>query len=290
MKSIFNPIRGITTFLFIVCNVILHAVILTPFALIKCLLPRNQFIIDIIDLIAESWITTNNIFYKLTRNLDIRTTGLEGLSKKEWYVCIANHQSWVDILVIQIALNRKIPLLKFFLKKELIYIPIIGLAWWVLDFPFMSRYSKKIIEKKPKLEGKDIKTTKKLCERFRKKPIAILNFVEGTRYTEAKYLKQKSPFRNLLKPKSAGLAFALKALDGKIQKILNLTIKYEEATSFWNFLCGDIKKVIIDIETIPVTEKLIGNYGQDLDFKNQFREEISKLWQSKDDKLDSIKI
>ena len=143
VKSILNPIRGIVSFLFIACNVIVHALILIPFALIKCLLPRNQFIVDTIDLIAESWVTTNNTFYRLTRKLDIRTTSTEELSKKEWYVCIANHQSWVDILVIQIALNRKIPLLKFFLKKELIYIPIMGLAWWILDFPFMSRYSKK---------------------------------------------------------------------------------------------------------------------------------------------------
>ena len=165
-----------------------------------------------------------------------------------------------------------------------------GLAWWILDFPFYVTILKKMIEQKPELEGKDVETTMKLCEKFRKKPVAILNFVEGTRYTKEKFLKQNSPFKNLLKPKSAGLAFALKALDGKIKKILNLTIKYEKPTSFWNFLCGDIKKVIIDIETIPVTEKLIGNYDKDLDFKIQFRDEISKLWQLKDDKLDSIKI
>ena len=135
----------------------------------------------------------------------------------------------------------------------------------------MSRYSKQAISRSPRLKNKDIKTTIKLCERFTKRPVSILNFLEGTRYTKEKYQKQNPPYRNLLKPKSGGVAFALKALDGKIDKILNLTIKYERCTSFWEFLCGDIKKIVVDVETIPVTDKLIGNYGEDLNFKESFQ-------------------
>ena len=137
---------------------IFHGIILLPFGFMKVLLPRKQIVVDIIDSIAESWISINNHFYRITRDLNITITGTDSLSKKEWYLCIANHQSWVDILVIQIALNRKIPLMKFFLKSQLFYIPIIGVAWWVLDFPFMSRYSKQAISRSPRLKNKDIKT------------------------------------------------------------------------------------------------------------------------------------
>ncbi len=53
----------------------------------------------------------------------------------------SNHRSWVDILVLQSIFNRRIPFLKFFLKRQLIWVPLLGLAWWALDFPFMRRYS-----------------------------------------------------------------------------------------------------------------------------------------------------
>ena len=180
--------------------------------------------------------------------------------------------------------------MKFFLKRELFYIPIIGFAWWVLDFPFMSRHSRETLRKKPHLIGEDINTTRKSCEKFKNRPVAIVNFIEGTRFTAAKYAEQKSPYRNLLKPKSGGIAFVLKALDGKINKILNLTIKYKKPTSFWNFLCGDLKKIVLDVETIKVTDDYIGNYQQDESFKIRFQNIISDIWKSKDQTFDEINV
>jgi 1-acyl-sn-glycerol-3-phosphate acyltransferase len=41
--------------------------------------------------------------------------------------------------VLQRIFHGRIPFLKFFLKQELIWVPVIGLAWWALDFPFMKR-------------------------------------------------------------------------------------------------------------------------------------------------------
>ena len=55
------------------------------------------------------------------------------------YLVLANHQSWVDIPVLQRVFNRRIPLLRFFLKRQLFWVPVLGLAWWALDFPFMRR-------------------------------------------------------------------------------------------------------------------------------------------------------
>ncbi len=65
--------------------------------------------------------------------------GVDSLHQRGWYLVSSNHQSWVDILVLQRIFHGRIPFLKFFLKQELIWVPVIGLAWWALDFPFMKR-------------------------------------------------------------------------------------------------------------------------------------------------------
>src|SRR3546814_9530339 len=114
------------------------------------------------------------------------------------------------------AFNRRIPLLKFFLKQELIKVPLLGLAWWALDFPFRKRFTRAEIEANPSLKGKDLETTRKACEKFKEMPTSVMNFFEGTRFTQAKHDQQQSPYEFLLKPKAGGTAFALSAMDGKL--------------------------------------------------------------------------
>jgi 1-acyl-sn-glycerol-3-phosphate acyltransferase len=137
--------------------------------------------------IATLWISHQRHQLK---DLSTRSTwdvrGVDQLQEKDWYLVLSNHQSWVDILVLQKVLNRRIPMLKFFLKKELIWVPFLGLAWWALDFPFMKRYSKKFLAANPHLKGKDLDRTKKACEKFKHTPVSVMNFVEGTRFTPGK--------------------------------------------------------------------------------------------------------
>ncbi len=97
--------------------------------------------------IAETWIGNNNAIIALFSQIKWRISGMETLSKDQWYLVTCNHQSWADILVLQRISNRRIPFLKFFLKQELIKVPLLGLAWWALDFPFMKRYTKAELEK-----------------------------------------------------------------------------------------------------------------------------------------------
>ena len=120
---------------------------------------------------ASIWVTFNTLNQTLLTPTKLNVTGLEELKLKDWYLVIANHQSWVDILVLQRVFNRKIPFLNFFLKKELIYVPVLGLCWWALDFPFMTRTSKSQLKKNPKLRGKDLETTRKACEKFKEMPV-----------------------------------------------------------------------------------------------------------------------
>ena len=55
--------------------------------------------------------------------------------KNAWYMAISNHQSWADIFILLVAAHKRIPLLKFFMKKELAWIPFIFLANKTLNMP-----------------------------------------------------------------------------------------------------------------------------------------------------------
>jgi 1-acyl-sn-glycerol-3-phosphate acyltransferase len=202
---------------------------------------------------------------------------------------IANHQSWVDILILQRVFNRKIPFLKFFLKQELIFVPVLGLAWWALDFPFMRRYSTSQLRKNPKLKGKDIEITRKACEKFKTKPVSIMNFVEGTRFTAAKHDKQGSPFQHLLKPKAGGMAFALSAMGEHINKLVNVTIYYPDTVpTYWHYICGGLSEVRVDIKITDIPQRMRGDYLKDREFKIEFQEQLNQLWLDKDLQLQNF--
>jgi len=217
-------------------------------------------------------------------------SGIEKLEMKDWYLVLSNHQSWVDICVLQKVFLGKIPFLKFFLKKELIWVPVMGPAWWALEFPFMKRYSKEFLNKNPHLRGKDIEITKKTCEKFKTNPISIMNFVEGTRFTPEKHLEQNSPYKNLLKPKAGGIAFALNTMGNHLNKILDVTIYYSEGPkTFWEFMCGKVHHVRVDVDVKPITDDLLGDYENDGQFRKTFQNWLGRMWEEKDLKFESLK-
>jgi 1-acyl-sn-glycerol-3-phosphate acyltransferase len=235
---------------------------------------------------ASIWVTFNTLNQKLLTPTKLSVTGLEELKLKDWYLVIANHQSWVDILVLQRVFNRKIPFLNFFLKKELIYVPVLGLCWWALDFPFMTRTSKSQLKKNPKLRGKDLETTRKACEKFKEMPVSVVNFVEGTRFTAQKHSRQNSPFPHLLKPKAGGVAFVMQAMGEQISKVVNVTIQYPEGIpTFMDFASGRVKQINIYVEVMPVSQELIGDYTGDSEFRVRFQSELNRLWQEKEQQL-----
>jgi len=252
---------------------------LVPVQPLRVLLSRGLVVI------AETWIGINNVIIATFSSIRWQVEGLEGLSKDQWYFVISNHQSWSDILVLQRTFNRRIPFLKFFLKQELIKVPLLGLAWWALDFPFMKRYSKAEIEKNPALKGKDLETTRTACEKFQHFPTSVMNFLEGTRFTQAKHDRQQSPFQHLLKPKSGGAAFTLGAMSGKLKTLVDVTIVYPQAVpkTLFAFLGGAVSnvKVIIRQQIIPEWASQ-GDYENDAAFRERFQQWVNELWTDKD--------
>jgi len=284
---------GSSAFIIYLFNTIFWLTPILVLSLFKRLLPfssAQKILNQLLDGCASNWITVNGWTQRLIGNPTIKVTGDEQLSLSKWYMVISNHQSWVDILVLQRVLNRKIPFLKFFLKKELIWVPFMGLAWWALDFPFMKRYSKNFLAKNPHLKGQDIETTKKACAKFKYKPVSVMNFVEGTRFTPLKHQKQESAFTNLLKPKAGGVAFALDSMNGQLDTLVNVTIYYPHGIpTFWQFMSGQVDDVKVKITTQEIAEEYIGDYSTDKQFQQHFQTWINDIWLDKDHELESMK-
>lgn len=283
MTILYN-LRGSIIIILILLHTLLWYPLLLLFSFIKLIpvKPVRWISTKILTFIATIWIGFNNLCLEYIAGIKIEAQGLDDLSKKEWYLVISNHQAWSDIMVLQKILNSRIPLLKFFLKQELIRVPLLGFAWWALDFPFMKRYSSEFIKKNPHLKGKDIEITRKACEKYKTMPVSIMNFVEGTRFNAEKH-KKNSALKNLLPAKAGGTGFVFTAMGHQINIILNVTIIYPQGSpDFWSFICGKINTSKVIIEKIPVTADLIGDYQNDKAYRTSFIAWINNLWQEKD--------
>lgn len=292
LKTMPELITGAVSSLLYIINTIFWVTPLMIVAFVKLMIPVEgwrSLCNRILNGMANTWISFNNLNMRITKRIQWDVHGIDKLKPDGWYLVLANHQSWVDILVLQKIFNRKIPFLKFFLKKELKWVPLLGMAWWALDFPFMKRYSQEFIKKHPHLIGKDIDITRKACEKFKSIPVSIMNFVEGTRFSREKHTRQESPFRNLLRPKAGGIAFVLSTMGEQLNNIVNVTITYPKGVrSFWDFLCGKVKVIRVRVETLPITKELRGDYTHDPGYRERFQEWLNNLWSEKDLRIESM--
>jgi 1-acyl-sn-glycerol-3-phosphate acyltransferase len=242
--------------------------------------------------VAESWAELNKLIFAtlLPTRWDIR--GNAELRQSTSYLVISNHQSWVDIPALIQAFNRKTPYFKFFLKQQLLWVPLLGLAFWALDYPFMRRYSKAFLARHPELKGQDLQITKRACAKFKDLPVTVVNYLEGTRFTPAKHAAQGSPYRHLLKPKAGGVAFVLATLGEELDKVLDVTLVYPHGRipGFWQLISGQVDKVIVDIRTRELDPALWqGDYQNDAQFRQLVQNWVTRLWEEKDARIAQIR-
>lgn len=290
--NFWNHIRAGIAISCMFVNTLFLVALLYVLALGKLILPIQWFRVRIsrgLTRVAETWIGINNLIIDTISRPRWTVEGREGLSKNQWYLLTSNHQSWSDILVLQYTFNRRIPFMKFFLKQELIKVPLLGLAWWALDFPFMKRHSREEIAKDPSLRLVDLETTQKACEKFQHFPTSVMNFFEGTRFTRAKHDEQQSPYKHLLRPKAGGAAFTLRAMAGTLQEMLDVTIIYPTGSpkTLMAFLGGAVRevRVVVRQRVIPDWASQ-GDYEGDAKFRERFQAWISDIWAEKDALLD----
>lgn len=257
LASLPEALRGVLTGLALGLNTVVISLCLVPPALLKLLVPVpavRRAADRALTALASTWVAINNGWITAVRpgaRWDVQ--GVEHLHPRGWYLVASNHQTWVDILVLQRVFHGHIPFLKFFLKRELIWVPVIGLAWWALDFPFMSRGKSRAALQR------DLEATRKACEKFSRIPTSVMNFVEGTRATPAKRAQENSPYRHLLRPKIGGLSVALATMGERFEALLDVTLVYPHgAPSFWDLLCGRLDAVTVRVRQRQIPADLLG--------------------------------
>lgn len=213
----------------------------------------------------------------------------EGLSFDKWYLVIANHQSFTDILILVSLFSEHTPLFKFFYKRELIWsLPLAGLAMWFLDYPHVARYTRDQLRKKPELKQKSLDQIQNACDMLRMAPSSSVNFVEGTRFTSDKHRTQNSPYSHLLKSKPQGVAMVINTLPDELDCLIDVDIVYAPSASLWSLLSGQYQKIHVHAHSIPIDASLHGDYTGDREYRRRFSAWLTAIWEAKDRRIDQL--
>ena len=286
-----NTIKGLTAILFMTLNTAAVWSVLW-FWVIQRIWTSGEKLVDLkerMDKIIWWWTGGNRWLLKRLDLIepDIDWKHIDDVSLDKWYLVISNHQSWTDIILLQSYLYGKIPPLKFFTKQQLIWVPGIGLAMYVLGFPYVKRVSKAQIKANPNLRNADRDNIAEACKGFKNHPTSILNFLEGTRRTSAKQLNQSSDYKNLLRPKIGGIEYVIKDMGDNLHKLIDVTIVYPDGTpTFWQFVKGECRSVkfVVSHHEIP-KEVLVDN---DIERRSSLSSWIKAIWMQKDRKISEM--
>jgi 1-acyl-sn-glycerol-3-phosphate acyltransferase len=294
VKSIYQSFMGVLSMILLVVHTLIIGVFLFFFIFWKLVLPevpRRKFANPAIIIVANGWLIAILFWLQKVLRIEFDVENSAELSKRQWYMVVSNHQSWVDIFALFHVTRGRIPLLKFFIKKELARVPIVGQAWWAMDYPFMQRHSRAYLTKHPEKADDDLKATRKACEKFAHIPTSVVNFLEGTRFSQSKHDQQKAPYRYLLRPKAGGIAFAIQALGERFSSMLDTTIVYDgKIPTFWDMACGRVGKVTLKLRQIEIPKQFVSmDYQNNRDDRKQFQAWLHQLWLEKDALISEIK-
>jgi len=293
LRAFFRHLRGVFVFGGFTVNTVFWFGPIFVLGVVKLLLPvpvLRRGITRVLMAMGETWVALNSAILATFGSIDWRIEGSDSLRKDEWYLVMANHQTWVDILVLQKVFNRRIPFLKFFIKQQLIWFPFLGIAWWALDMPFMKRYSARYLARNPHMKGKDFETTRKACEKFRHTPTSVINFVEGTRFSVEKRDRHSAAYRYLLRPRAGGFAVAMSSMGEMFGSILDATLVYPDGPAkFWDMCCGNHVEVLVHVRERPVESWLTaGDYENDREYRRGVQTWLGGIWQEKDELIQLI--
>lgn len=292
LRKLPAPIIGVITSLLLLINLLAWAVPVYTMILVKLVTwGRGRRLVSLwIANLAQIWAAINVTIWDSTLAIEWDLRGVRTFRRDGRYLVLCNHQTWNDIPVLMKIFGRRAPFFRFFIKQELIWVPILGLVWWGLDYPFMKRHSKQQIARNPKLKGKDMEATRRACEQYRDMPVTILNFLEGTRFTPAKRDQQDLPYANLLKPRAGGAAFVLGSLGDQLTAVLDITIVYPDgACGFWGLMSGRVRHVVVEARELDVPSDLIGCDAADEAAKARAQSWTSELWADKDARIDKLR-
>jgi 1-acyl-sn-glycerol-3-phosphate acyltransferase len=290
-----NTLRGLLAITFLTIQTAFWCLPLYLIGLTRLAMPAggatHRAISAYMERCVDGWVLCNRALFRVLRitTIDASFARADNLSRTGWFLILSNHQSWADILILQNIFLGLIPPLKFFTKRELIWVPMVGFAMWLLGFPYVRRYSREQLAKNPSLRDRDRTTTLRACDGFKVYPTSVLNFLEGTRFTQSKHETQDSPYRHLLLPKSGGLGYVAEALGKCMDNVLDVTIYYYGGPpTFWEFVCGQCPhvKVFVEGHGIPQPLTRLSRDGG----REELKCWVDDIWRLKDKRIDSAKL
>jgi len=285
-------LRGIVTIALLLLNLMIWGTAVVLVGIVKFVVhmtaPRSRLrsqVILALSWLAEHWVDGNDRIFDLMLPTKWDVDGPFAEIKRDGrYLIISNHVSWVDIFVNFRVFHGRAAFIRFFLKRQLIWFPIVGQAVWALEFPFMRRYSAEYLQRHPEKRGRDLETTRRACQRYRHVPVAILAFVEGTRFTEEKRADQESPYRHLLRPRVGAIGFVLASLGDQLDAMFDVTIAYpDHDITFWQFVTGRVSRIVVRARRIDVPpEFYTPEITEPGPARDRFKIWIDSIWREKD--------
>lgn len=210
---------------------------------------------------------------------------LSQLRQDKSYIMVINHRSHVDILVILAVFYDKIPDVKFFLKRSLLYVPFLGQFCYLMNYIFVKKIAPKSARKDLSVVHKQRTMIQKQCRDLVQSPVTLAVFAEGTRFCqERKSQRSTIRFSNLLSPQPAGLALAIEACSSCVHELLDVTLAYDVGfVSVWLLLSGQVSTIEVHAQAYDVAKlQLAGDYVKDRLFRKRFSEWVKRLWLKKD--------
>ncbi|MEC7030278.1 MAG: 1-acyl-sn-glycerol-3-phosphate acyltransferase [Pseudomonadota bacterium] len=183
---------------------------------------------------------------------DMTVVNRDEIPTNKPFVIVANHYSWVDIVVLYATLFAENHSFVFVMKRSLIKIPMIGVVCWGLGHPLLYR---------GKSRRKNLKILTEGARKSLEYQHGILIFPEGTRYTKVDNYPEE--YQQLLKPRTVGFECVLKNIVGDPSEgkndavpVLDVTLKYTSGEhGLWDFLTGKSGSVLLYSELHSVTPK-----------------------------------
>ena len=158
-------------------------------------------------------------------------------------------------MMVMVVLGKGTTLPRFFMKWELIYVPVINICAWALNFPIMRRYTQEDIKNRPALKNRGFDHAHDVLSRNPDQTCVVVNYTEGTRFTPEKH-KNRSPYQHLLKPKVGVLQLTLQCLRDRLDGIFDIDRISRARLSVWHLLAGHVTKAMIHVEQIEVPKGL----------------------------------
>ncbi len=249
MQKFIRQAISLVSALWVVANLSFWLIPLLTVSLLKILLPIplvTKFCQRVLEFIYRSAVLVDSFW--MTRVIGIRINIIGQLPDHPSPIVVSNHQSWFDIPIIQHTVTSQGPILKFLIKRQLVWVPIIGWICYALNFPRLNR------GQGDNARQKDFAAIKSASDTLSTERGALLIFAEGTRFTAAKHQAQASPYQHLLKPKPGGLKIALESAPADTPVVALSVVYRNQVTHFWRCLHGACPTIDVVINNYTVAD------------------------------------